>query len=496
MNNVLEMITEIEPGTLIYGRYQIQKLLGKGGFGRTYLALDNQRFDEPCVLKEFVPTASQEKNVCKSKELFEREAKVLYKLKHPQVPQFLAWFTDSDRTFIVQEYIDGRTYSEILFERVSETGQPFSEIEVRTWLTDVLPVLDYLHDRKIIHRDISLENIMLPHHQSKPVLIDFGAVKENVTQLMSPDSINFYNSIHTSVVGKYGYSPPEQLRLGISYPSSDIYALGVCAVVLLTGKMPHLLLDESLNWQWRSQVNIADDLAAIIDRMLIESPTARFQSAKEIILKLNKLHNNSPTVTQVEFKITSPIEAIKTRQQEKETNKALEELLILQNLERTLRQYHDKLPKPIYLNLDLPEYMEKHTTPASESSGCAFKKTSKIAAKIINIFTRRVNRHIVRKSEATNVNYIQINTHDFLEKTSINRNSQILEVIKKEFTNFIGPIANLIMNKVLVTFPDCSANQLIEILAASIPDKITAERFQNDTRKLIISNLYIVKTNE
>ncbi|WGV24578.1 protein kinase domain-containing protein [Halotia branconii] len=487
MNNVLEMITEIEPGTLIHSRYQIQKLLGKGGFGRTYLALDNQRFDEPCVLKEFVPTASPEKNICKSKELFEREAKVLYQLQHPQIPKFLAWFTDNDRTFIVQEYINGKTYSEILFERLAQKSQPFSEVEVRTWLADVLPVLDYLHDRQIIHRDISLENIMLPHHQSKPVLIDFGAVKENVTQVISPHSINFCHSNRTSVVGKYGYSPPEQLRLGLSYPSSDIYALGVCAIVLLTGKMPHLLLDESLNWQWRSQVNIGDDLAEIIDKMLIDSPPARFQSAKEIILNLHKMHINSPTASSGEFKIVSPIKAIKTRQQEIETNKALEELVILQNLERTLRQYHDELSNPLYLNLDLPEYIEKHTTPASESSIGVLKKTSNIVAKIISIFAKKNNKSIVTKSKPTNGNNIQINTHHFLEKTSINGNLQLLEVIKKEFTNFIGPIAHLIINKILTTFPDCSPNQLIELLAASIPDKIIAERFQNDTRNLIKS---------
>ncbi|WP_339377907.1 serine/threonine-protein kinase [Calothrix sp. NIES-2100] len=480
------MNTEIEAGTLIHGRYQIQKLLGMGGCGRTYLALDHQRFDEPCVLKEFVPTALQAKNVCKSKELFEREAKVLYQLQHPQVPKFLALFTDNDRTFIVQEYIDGRTYSEILFERVAENGQPFSEIEVRTWLIDVLPVLDYLHESNIVHRDISLENIMLPHHQSKPVLIDFGVVKDNVTQLLSPDSINFSNSNYTSIVGKYGYSPPEQLRLGLSYPSSDIYALGVCAIVLLTGKMPHSLLDESLNWQWRSQVNIGHDLAAIIDRMLIESPTERCQSAKEIILNLNKNHSNSSTVPRFEFKIVSPLEAIKTRQQEKETNKALEELLILQNLERTLRQYHDKLPKPIYLNLDLPEYMENHATPASESSVVNLKITSKIAAKVIKFFTKKSNKPIIKKVVLTN-NNIQTNNNKFFENKSMNGNSLLLEVIKEEFTNFIGPIAELIMNRVLVSFPDCSPNEFLEILAASIPDKITAERFQNDTHNLIKS---------
>ena len=176
----------------------------------------------------------------------------------------------------MQEYIDGKTYSQLLQERLSHQNQPFSEAEVIHWLMDLLPVLDYLHTQKIIHRDISLDNLMLPNDQSKPVLIDFGLVKEKVSQIWSVGT----------VLGKIGYAPPEQLRIGNSYPSSDLYALGVCAIVLLTGKMPNLLMHESLEWQWRSYVNITDSLASILDKMLAEKPTQRYQSAKEILVEI------------------------------------------------------------------------------------------------------------------------------------------------------------------------------------------------------------------
>ncbi|MEH1918603.1 serine/threonine-protein kinase [Nostoc sp.] len=495
------MITELESGTLINNRYQIQKLLGKGGFGRTYLALDNQRFDEPCVLKEFVPTASKAENLRKSQDLFEREAKVLYQIQHPQVPKFLAWFTDNQRIFIVQEYINGKTYSEIFSERLVQTGQPFSEIEVRTWLTDVLPVLDYLHERKIIHRDISLENIMLPDNQSKPVLIDFGTVKENYTQILSTDSLNFYNSIRISVVGKFGYSPPEQLRLGYSYPSSDIYALGVCTVILLTGKMPHALLDESLNWQWRSQINISDDFAKIIEKMLVEEPNARFQSAKEILLVLNNLDSSSSVLPRFEFKITSPTKAIKIRREKKETNKALEELLILQNLERNLRQSNNineniGLEKPIYLNLDLSEYIKQKSSVNSESSTHALIKSSTIFTKINNFLTKITTKEVAENNDCNNKIYIQLNIHKFLENYSVTSNLQLFELIKKEYTNFVGPIAQLIINNVLVSFSDCSTKQIIEMLAAEIPEKLMAEQFQKHMYKIIESKLYILQTTE
>ncbi|KAB8316066.1 serine/threonine protein kinase [Tolypothrix campylonemoides VB511288] len=495
------MISEIEPGTLIHSRYQIQKFLGKGGFGRTYLALDNERFNETCVLKEFVPTTSKEENLRKCKELFEREAKVLYQIQHPQVPKFLAWFTDNQRIFIVQEYIDGKTYSEILSDRIAQKGQAFSEIEVRTWLMDVLPVLEYLHERKIIHRDISLENIMLPYNQSKPVLIDFGVVQENFTQIMSPDSLNFYNSIRHPVVGKFGYSPPEQLRLGHSYPSSDIYALGVCAVVLLTGKTPNFLLDESLNWQWRSQVNISDNFAIILETMLAEVPNARFQSAKEILFFLNNLHSSSPVSPHLTLKIIPQLENInffKKRKLEKETEKALEELLILKKLEIELRQSHgtnDNVhpEKPIYLDLDVAEYIEQKSNSSIDSSARVLIKTPLIAAKLTEVLTRLITEQTVKNSANNNKSFIKCNIQEFMENSCANSNLEFLELIQQELTNLIGPITSLIINEVLAVFPDCSPSKLIEILAAEIPDKLTAVQFKEDINNIIKSKLYLLQ---
>jgi serine/threonine protein kinase len=208
------MLAEIQPGTTIDNRYEIQKVLGQGGFGRTYLAYDHQRFGDLCVLKEFLPSQRAEVTVQKSRVLFEQEARILYQINHPQVPKFSAWFTDNERLFIVQEFVNGKAYSQLLKERLRFEDRAFSEAEVIQWLKDMLPVLDYLHELKIIHRDISLDNIMLCNQQLKPVLIDFGLVKEKISKIWSVGT----------VVGKIGYSPPEQLRMGRSYPSSDLYA--------------------------------------------------------------------------------------------------------------------------------------------------------------------------------------------------------------------------------------------------------------------------------
>lgn len=279
--------TEVAPGHLVHSRYSIQKVLGQGGFGRTYLAKDTHRFDDLCVLKEFLPINKSDYVVQKSRDLFEREAKALYQIDHPQIPRFLAWFTHDSRLFIVQEYINGKTYSHLLRER-QQQGRCFSEKEVIQWLDDLLGVLNYLHSLGIVHRDISPDNIMLPDGGSRPVLIDFGLVKQTVSEMwtMAPSE---WRTSQNSFVGKLGYAPPEQIRMGQCFPCSDLYALGVTAIVLLTGYEPNLLMDQgSLEWQWRSHISVTDQFAQLLDRMLAEKPNDRFQSAQEVMIALKR----------------------------------------------------------------------------------------------------------------------------------------------------------------------------------------------------------------
>jgi serine/threonine-protein kinase len=282
-------LLEISPGTFIGDRYRIETLLGQGGFGRTYLVSDQQCLGALCVLKEFFPITQQENTFRKALELFQREAKVLQKLDHPQIPQFLNWFEDRERVCIIQEYIDGKTYWELLNQRL-ERGRVFCEAEVVRLLKDLLPVLDYLHSCHVIHRDISPDNIMFSRQRGKPILIDLGIVREAVTQ-------GYYSQIShnatlgaVSLVGKRGYSPPEQILMGQCYPSSDLYSLAVTALVLLTGRSPTNLFDShAMEWQWQNYVEVSDTLRQIFSRMLVEKPKERYQSAKEVIADLSAL---------------------------------------------------------------------------------------------------------------------------------------------------------------------------------------------------------------
>ncbi|MEH2170996.1 MAG: protein kinase [Nostoc sp.] len=271
-------------GTVLQNRYRIIQILGQGGFGRTYLAEDQRRFNELCAIKELNSTARSALNWERAQELFHREAAILYQIEHPQVPKFRERFEQDQRLFLVEDYVAGQTYRTLLAERQA-VGKTFTEAEVLQLIQMLLPVLEHIHSRGIIHRDISPENIILRDSDAKPVLIDFGVVKELATRLQSPD-----NPLPETTVGKLGYSPSEQMQTGGAYPSSDLYALAVSAIVLLTGKEPKDLFDQNqLTWNWQRWVKVNPRFAQVLNRMLNHIPSDRYQSAASVSQALQPL---------------------------------------------------------------------------------------------------------------------------------------------------------------------------------------------------------------
>ncbi|MBW4443712.1 MAG: serine/threonine protein kinase [Plectolyngbya sp. WJT66-NPBG17] len=268
----------IPTSTILQSRYRILNVLGQGGFGRTYLAEDQGRFNELCAIKELTPPQDNPYALEKSKELFQREAQTLYAIQHPQIPQFRATFEQDQRFFIVQDYVEGSTYRSLLDERKSR-GYVFSESEVTQLVKQVLPVLGYIHGKGIIHRDIAPDNIILRDRDKLPVLIDFGVVKDLATRIQAQETVKQ----HTTV-GKLGYAPTEQMQTGRAYPNSDLYALAVTAVVLLTGREPQDLFDENtMTWRWQRFVNLEPTFGQVLNRMLSYRVSDRFQSAAEIM---------------------------------------------------------------------------------------------------------------------------------------------------------------------------------------------------------------------
>ncbi len=272
----------ISIGTVLQNHYRVVQLLGQGGFGRTYLAEDQGRFNERCAVKEFVPIQGEDKFSDKATQLFQREASVLYQIEHPQIPKFRATFEEEERLFLVQDYVEGPTYHEVLRQR-QQQGRAFSETEVRQFLQQILPVLAHIHAKGIIHRDVSPDNIILRQRDNLPVLIDFGVVKEVVTRMQLDGVVS-----HATTVGKAGYAPAEQMQTGRAYPSSDLYALAVTAIVLLTGKEPQMLFDDvSAVWIWQNFVSVDPRLAAVLNKALSFRPGDRFQSVSEMAQALS-----------------------------------------------------------------------------------------------------------------------------------------------------------------------------------------------------------------
>jgi serine/threonine protein kinase len=290
-------------GTLLQNRYYLIEILGRGGFARTYLAQDQDRFDELCVLKELIPSQHNKIMLEKSRELFQREAAILYQIRHPQIPQFRATFEindpDATRLFLVQDYVAGKTYRQLLSDRKAE-GVAFSEAEVRELVMQLLPVLAHIHGGGIIHRDISPENLILRQSDRLPVLIDFGVVKEIVNRL-NADSL-----LQGTAVGKLGFAPVEQLQTGRSYPSSDLYSLAVTAVVLLTGQEPQSLFeDQTASWNWQDLTHVKPEFAQVLNQMLDYRPGDRFQSAEEVIRVMQILPPAITVPAQVALEVTT-----------------------------------------------------------------------------------------------------------------------------------------------------------------------------------------------
>ncbi|MDJ0636636.1 MAG: bifunctional serine/threonine-protein kinase/ABC transporter substrate-binding protein [Xenococcaceae cyanobacterium MO_188.B29] len=296
------METLLKSGDIVNSRYRILQKLGHGGFGRTYLAEDSNRFNEYCVLKEFAPQLQGSFALTKAQELFEREAGILYRLQHPQIPQFRELFKykneDEGHLFLVQDYVEGQTYQN-LYNKCIQEEKRFSEAEINQLLCQLLPVLEYIHSMGVIHRDISPDNIILRSEDEMPMLIDFGSIKEVATKaqshLLEETSGAAIPPLFGTIIGKIGYAPPEQMERGIVFAHSDLYALAATAVVLLTGKEPRKLINpNNYEWNWQEEVSVSPKLEWILTTMLSPNPSDRFGSATEVRKTLEDISISIP----------------------------------------------------------------------------------------------------------------------------------------------------------------------------------------------------------
>ncbi|MBU7583001.1 MAG: serine/threonine protein kinase [Nostoc sp. TH1S01] len=281
---------------LLRGHYRVIKVLSdEGGFGRTYLAEDADKLNEWCVVKQFAPKVQEAAAIKKAITLFQEEAQRLQHLgEHPQIPALLAYFEQDNYLFLVQQFIDGQNLLQELRQ-----GVTYNETQVIRVLLDLLPVLKFIHDRGVIHRDIKPQNIIRRRSDGKLVLIDFGASKQLTA------------TVHTKLgttIGSHGYTPIEQMQEGKAYPASDLYSLGVTCFYLLTGNAPSKLwMQQGYSWvkSWRrylpntdtGRITIGSKLGKVLDKLLTTDIRQRYQVADQVIKDLKKQSLTSATST-------------------------------------------------------------------------------------------------------------------------------------------------------------------------------------------------------
>ena len=265
-------------GKLLSDRYYYQKTLGNKAGRTTILALDQQT-ETQVVIK--LLTFSDEFQ-WEDLRLFEREIQTLRSLDHPAIPKYLDSFEIDDaqgkNIALVQNYIPAKSLAEYIAD-----GRIFTESEVRELLNALLDILSYLHDRHppVIHRDIKPSNILLGdrsgHSIGQVYLVDFGSVQTLATRAGQT----------MTVVGTYGYMPPEQFG-GSAVPASDLYSLGCTAISLLTSSHPADLPQLNLQIQFAQEVNLSPDFISWLQKITHPSLDQRFTQVETAKQELNQ----------------------------------------------------------------------------------------------------------------------------------------------------------------------------------------------------------------
>ena len=263
---------------LLVDRYRAIKMLGQGGFGRTFLAVDDLKPSKPrCVIKQFLPSVTGKKGLQKAAELFAQEAIRLDELgQHDQIPELLAFFSQEEHQYLIQEFIDG----ENLAEELARKGV-FNEKQIKEVLHDMLSVLKFVHSNQVIHRDIKPENIIRRSSDRKLVLVDFGAAK-------ATEGVDL--KVTGTIIGSVAYVAPEQ-AVGKPTFASDLYSLGATCLHLLTNIEPTELFDVTEGeWMWREYLennDISYQLSRVLDKLVEGATRRRFESVKEVLSALD-----------------------------------------------------------------------------------------------------------------------------------------------------------------------------------------------------------------
>jgi serine/threonine protein kinase len=262
-------IRALSPGDLVAGRYRVERALGRGSFGRTYLAVDTAAGDREVALKQL---HAEGEGGWKAFELFEREAAALRSLRHHGIPEIFDHLHESADgvmlVYLVMEYVAGASLEQRIAERVGLDPSALLRL-----VLGLLDILEYLHARSppVLHRDIKPANVIL-RPDGAPVLVDFGAVRTVFRAAAEGGS---------TVVGTFGYMPFEQY-MGQASPASDLYALGATLLHVITGRGPAEFATPDGVIAVPVDLPGGPALRGVLARLLAASASARYQSAREV----------------------------------------------------------------------------------------------------------------------------------------------------------------------------------------------------------------------
>ncbi|MFU8804864.1 MAG: serine/threonine protein kinase [Bradymonadaceae bacterium] len=284
-------------------RFDVVRSLGRGGQGQTFLARDKESGAEVAIKQLLLSRAEDWKSI----ELFEREARVLRSLDHPGIPDFIETFNDEvcGGLFLVEEYVEGENLQDFI-----DSGQRFDEAEARHFLSEMLAILNYLHNfhPPVVHRDIKPANIIRQaegHHR----LVDFGAVKEAFTTHGTPGG--------STMVGTAGFLPAEQL-MGHAAAGSDLYALGVTVIYLMSGIQPVELPVHKMKLQFEEHVDASPDFLKILQALVepdVEDRPKDAADALELLKSRSLQRSTRPKRTRIHLERSADsIRAVLPRQ--------------------------------------------------------------------------------------------------------------------------------------------------------------------------------------
>lgn len=289
-------------------RFRAIRKINQGGFGRTFLGIDEGNPQKKkCVIKQISPDYQKAKNPQEAKEKFRKICEQLQKIgEHPQIPTLLGYFEGDSLTTtpnlptVVQELISGPS----LQEELRNQGA-WQENQVRDILNKLLPILQFIHEQGVIHRDLNPNNIIcssspaptinnpqtlaksevetnvVKQEEKKIFLVDFSTAKVITKTALSKKQ--------GTVIGSASYTAPEQL-IGQACYASDLYSLGVICIYLLTQIEPFDLFSRyEAKWVWQDYLlhPVSNNLGKIINKMLAEKLSERYESATEIFQELN-----------------------------------------------------------------------------------------------------------------------------------------------------------------------------------------------------------------